>query len=523
MIFAAAVAVAAGSLILGSISSVQAAPKRGGILTHVVESEPNTIDCHASGTSFTMQLMSIHYSTLLDFDPEHYPQVRGDLAESWKISDDGKTYTFKLHPGVQFHDGTILTSADIKATYERLQNPPKGIVSVRKAQFADITSIETPDDLTVKFTLRRPNPAMIAIFASPWNCVYSAKKLAQDPNYPAKEPMGTGPFVFEKYVKGSYWLAKRFDHYFKKGEPYLDGVKAVFIRGAGVINALAGGQVDATFFLISPANAERLKAQRGDSMTFPKGPFNITNFVSVNTTKPPFDDVRVRKALQMALDRRQGYELMKKISNTDSPSLLMPKSAPLRMTEEEIAALPGYGGDMAKTRAAAKKLLKEAGHPNLKVTVLNRNIRTPWEPLGVFVIDQLRQIGVQADQILADTPQYFSRLRSKNFDIAIDFNNTLSVDPNEVLVKFLPGSPNNYTYAKDPVLTELYEKQFSATSDAARLKYVKAFEKRVYDQAYTLTMFRGGRLVAVSSYVKGWHLMPSTVFNLDMSEVWLDK
>lgn len=501
-------------------------PKRGGVLTHVVESEPNSIDCHASATSFTIQLVAPHYSTLLKYDPVAYPKIVGDLADSWQASPDGTAYTFKLVPGVLFHDGSTLTSADIKATYERLRNPPEGIISARKEQLADIDSIETPDPLTVVFKLKKPNAAFPSLVASPWNCIYSAKKLAEDPNYPAKQPMGTGPFKFVEYVKGSHWIAERFDGYFRKGHPYLDGIKAVFISGPGVINALAGGQVDGTFFLLSPASAKRLQQSLGDKMVFPTNSFNIVNFVTVNTTKPPFDDLRVRQALNLAIDRREGMIFLKDLTNSERSALLMPTSATVRVPDADIMKLPGYNDDAkaaAARREKAKSLLKEAGQEKLKVVLLNRNIRSPWEPQGIFILDQFRKIGVDATQILAETPQYFSMLRDRTYDVALDFNNTTGVDPNEVLIKFLPGSPNNYSGAKDDRLVELFDRQ-SRTSDVEeRQKLVREFEMRTFEQAYVLPMFNGDRLVAYYSYVKGFHLMPSTVLGLDMADVWLDK
>jgi len=512
-------------LAFGPLAQAQE-PKRGGMLTHVVESEPNTIDCHASATSFTMQLMAIHYSTLLKYDPAKYPDIIGDLAKSWEVSADGKSYSFKLHAGVKFHDGSTLESTDVKATYDRLRNPPDGIISARREQLADVASIETPDPLTVVFRLKKPNAALLSLLASPWNCVYSAKKLAEDPNYPAKKVVGSGPFKFVEHVKGSHWTAERFDGYFRNGRPHLDGIKALFIGGPGVINALAGGQIDATFFLISPASAQRLKSSLGDKMVFPTASFNIVNFVTVNTTKPPFDDPRVRKALNLAIDRDEGMIFLKELTNSERPALLMPTAATIRVPDQQILKLPGYSDDAkesAKRREQAKALLKAAGHEKLKLTLLNRNIRSPWEPQGIFLLDQFRKIGIEANQILAETPQYFSMLREATFDVAIDFNNTTGVDPNEVLIKFLPGSPNNYSGAKDNKLIELFEKQSQTSDLAERQKLVREFETRTFEQGYVLPMFNGSRLIAHRSYVKGFRLMPSTVLGLDMADVWLDK
>ncbi|MGH7089928.1 MAG: ABC transporter substrate-binding protein, partial [Stellaceae bacterium] len=195
-------------------------PRHGGILDFAVTVEPHDYDCDDNTSFAFLHQIAPHYSTLLKFDAANYPQIVGDLAQSWTVSPDGRTYSFKLKPNVLFHDGSKLTSADIKASYERIVNPPPGVVSSRKVDYAAISSIDTPDPLTVVFHLQWPDAAMLANFASPWNCIYSAAKLAQDPQFPKTHILGTGPFVFVQHVKGEYWEGKRWDKYFEPGKPY---------------------------------------------------------------------------------------------------------------------------------------------------------------------------------------------------------------------------------------------------------------------------------------------------------------
>ena len=160
-------------------------PKRGGTLNFGVVAEPPSTDCHATTTFAMVHPVAQQYSTLLAFTgPHDNLKIEGDLAESWEVAKDGLTYTFKLRKGVKFHDGSDFTADDIKATYERIINPPDGVISARKAQHQDIKSIETPDPYTVVFKLGQVNMSMPLHFASPFNCVYSAKKLKQNPNYP---------------------------------------------------------------------------------------------------------------------------------------------------------------------------------------------------------------------------------------------------------------------------------------------------------------------------------------------------
>ena len=180
------------ALALGASVTQAQTPKKGGVLNFSVSAEPPNYDCHANSSFAFIHPVRPHYSTLLEFDPANYPKIRGDLATSWETAKDGLTYTFKLRPNVKFHDGTAMTSADVKASYDRIVNPPAGVVSLRKAAYSDISSIEAPDPQTVVFKLTTPNASMLANFASPWDCIYSAAKLKQDPKWPEKKSWGPG-------------------------------------------------------------------------------------------------------------------------------------------------------------------------------------------------------------------------------------------------------------------------------------------------------------------------------------------
>ena len=142
-------------------------PRYGGTLTYAVADAPPSFDAHRESTYAVIHPISPHYSLLLKFDPHNYPKIVGDLAESWAASPDHKTYTFNIRRGVKFHDGSTLTSKDIKASYDRIISPPSGVVSPRKSVYQVIEAVETPDDHTVVFRLRRPSASFLASLASP--------------------------------------------------------------------------------------------------------------------------------------------------------------------------------------------------------------------------------------------------------------------------------------------------------------------------------------------------------------------
>src|SRR5690242_1477246 len=253
------------------------APQHGGVLTYAVVADAPTYDCHAANSFSTIHYLAPHYSTLLRIDPAHYPTVIGDVAESWEVSDSGRTYTFHLRPNIRFHDGSPLIAEDVKASFDRIRDPPPGVVSVRRAQFADVAAVEAPDERTVVFRTKEPNASLLTLLASPWNCLYSAKLMRENPDYPTKLVMGSGPFRFVEHVAGSKWVGKRFEGYFRAGLPYLDGFEAYVVSSAALTGALQGGQVMAEFRGISPAERDTLKQAMGDRIKFQET-VRLTNF-----------------------------------------------------------------------------------------------------------------------------------------------------------------------------------------------------------------------------------------------------
>jgi peptide/nickel transport system substrate-binding protein len=519
----AASLVAAGAATVFAGASDAQEPRRGGTLNFAVNAEPPNYDCHANTSFAFVHPVAPHYSLLLKFDAAHYPKIVGDLAESWQVSADGLTYSFKLRSGVKFHDGSALTSADVKASYDRIVKPPQGVISIREATYEDITSIETPDPQTVVFKLKARDASMLANFASPWNCIYSAAKLKQDPKFPEKNVLGTGPFKFVEHVAGSHWVGQRFDDYFIKGQPYLDGYRAVFMRGAAIINAIQGGQVMAEFRGQSPAERDKLVEAMGSKAVVAEVPWICNLVVGFNTAKKPFDDARVRRALSLAIDRWQGSTALSKIAIVRGVGGALRPGYELAVSEAELLKMPGFSRDIAASRAEAKKLLADAGVSNLKLKLTNRNVPMPYTPVGVFLIDQWRQIGVAVEHEQLETRLYQAALSGGNYEAGLDFNCDFMDEPNLQLVKYLSAekSPINYGRYNDEKLDDLYEKQKRAADPKQRAAYIREFEQHLLTQAYTVPTIWWHRIIVHNAQMKGWEITPSHYLNQDLADVWL--
>lgn len=519
------VALIAGLVSASGAQAADVVPKHGGTLVFAVSVEPKNYDCDENTSFAFLHPIAPHYSTLLKFDPANYPQIVGDLAASWNVSPDGRTYTFHLRPHVLFQDGATLTSADIKASYERIIHPPPGVTSARQVDYAAIDTIDTPDPLTVVFHLRWPDAAMLANFASPWNCIYRAANLAKDPQYPATHIDGTGPFAFVKYVKGQYWEGRRFKRYFRPGRPYLDGYRALFVKGNEVVKDMESGKIMAEFRGFTPVQRDELVKTMGDRVSVSESPWLSNLLVVFNTKRPPFNDERVRQALSLAINRWGAAQRLQSTTFLKYVGGLLRPGSSMAMPESELVQLPGFSHDIDASRAEAKRLLAAAGVHDLNLTILVRDIPMPHYAGADLLVESWRKIGVTAKEDRLNIFDWDKVVKSGKFDVALDFQGDFYDDPTIQFAKYVSPdlSPVNYSGASDRFLDALYVGQALTTNPRDRLKIVREFERHELTEDYTVPLLWWNRIIVTSSMVKGWYITPSHFIGQDLTDVWLDR
>jgi len=515
----------AAALVAGFTLAADAAdaPRKGGTLVYGVLGDPPTTDCHAASSFATLHYVAPHYSLLVKLDPKDSSRVVGDLAEAWTESPDRLTYTFKLKPGVKFHDGTPLTSVDVKASWDRIRTPPPGVVSVRASIYKRIAAVEAPDPQTVVFRLSSASPAFVGTLASPFNCIYSAARLEKDANYPANEIMGSGPFVFTERVTGAHWAGKRFDGYFDQPRPYLDGFRAVKIAGASLVSALQSGQIMAEFRTLAPSQRDQLKTAMGDTIHFESKPYAFMILLAFNTKKAPFDDARVRRALSMAIDRWNGAQALSKVSSLTFVGATQRPGSPWAASDQELETYPGFSRNMAAAREEARKLLKEAGQENLTLRLVNRNIADPYTSAGIYIIDQWRQIGVKAEHAQVDVAQLMNAQRSGGFDAIIDFVGEVMDDPSIELARSVSADISSYNPSGfiDRTVDDLYARMDSTFDVAQRKAILRDLERHLLTQAYQVPFMWLNRTVGMSSKVRGFPMSPTHLLNQNLDSIWL--
>jgi peptide/nickel transport system substrate-binding protein len=506
-------------------AGAQDKPRPGGELLFVVAAEPPSFDGHREETFAMLHPTAPHYSTLLRVDPNDKTGTKfiGDLAESWTVSPDKRTYTFKLRQGVKFHDGSLMTSKDVKASYDHIIFPGPGVVSSRQAAYKVVEAVEAPRPDTVIFRMKWYEGSILANLSSPWNYIYKADILAKDPHWYEKNVMGTGPFTFVEYVRGSHWIGKKFPDYWDKGKPYLDGYRAIFIPSSGAqVAAIRGERAMIQFRGFTPADRDSLVAALGNKITVQESPWNCSIQVAMNQNKKPFEDKRVRRALSLALDRYEGSKALSRIALVKEVAGIQVPGTPWATPPAELEKLAGYGHDITASRAEARRLLKEAGQENLSFTLLNRGVPQPYEPVGIWLIDQWRQIGLNVKQVTLESAAWLQAQKTGDFEVSTNAPCNSIVEPDMDLHWFLTTSPVNFSKHKDTVMDELYQKQSRAIDPEERKRYLRQFEKRLYDEeVHYIMTFQWHRIVPYNARVRGWTVMPSHFLNQQLDTVWL--
>lgn len=510
----------------GDVQAAQETPRRGGVLMAVIGADAPSLDAHQESTFATLQLVAPLYSTLLQIDPYNYPKVIGDVATEWKVSPDGLTYTFKLRPGIQFHDGSPLTAADVKATYDKIVFPPEGTRSVRKLHYTAVTAIEAPDPSTVVFKLKHPSASLLDNLASPWNVIYPKALLDKDPNHFMKNVMGSGPFKFKSYTRGSTFEGVRNPDYFVKDRPYLDGYK-FFISTETSVRAAAirSGRAYIEFRDLPLSEVDAIKKHLGDKVVVQETPMVGQFGIAMQNTVKPFTDIRVRKALTLGFDRYTGGKVLYPLTGLRDVGGLMRPGTEWALPPAELEKLPGFWRDADKSRAEARKLLAEAGYPNgLKAVLKNRNVKLPYQDLAVYVIQEWRKIGVEVENRPLETATWFADGRDTgNFELIVQPTVLFNDDPDQFLAAYITGSPGNWSRFSDPVLDDLFARQARTLDPAERKKLVLEFQKRVLDQAYYMPGLWWTRRVVHLAKVKNYVAPPSHYTNQKLQDVWLSE
>ena len=506
-------------------------PKRGGILNAMLMEDPPGFSIHESSTISGVWPVAPCYSNLVTFDSlkpvESVETVIAELAERWSWQDSYRNLVLFLRKNVKWHDGKSFSSADVKYTFDVVREakdaPAKLRLSPRKDWYANVEAIEAPDAHTVIFRLKRPQPSLILMLASGYSPVYPAHVPLAELR---QRCVGTGPFRLKEYTRGQMVELERNPEYFVKDRPYLDGIRYPIITERGTrLAALQTGRLDTGIPLeMTKLMAETIK-KSVPSMIVTEIGQNGSDNVVMNHKKPPFDNVVIRRAVSLAMDRH-AYVKGVRYNGAVVGAALMPKPwGSWGLLDKDLQALPGYR-DPAVDKAEAKRLLAQAGAGPAKPLRLELTTRAIaiYVDLASFVADQLRQVGVEAAVKQLDTAQYFPALARREFVIGANLTAGAFDDPDAYLFEnYKCGTARNYTDYCNEAMDRLIDEQSEELDRDKRLKRVWEIQRKL--EADVARPMLGWRTEYFTRWPYVKNLVPhNSLYNYArMQEVWLDR
>lgn len=378
-------------LLAGCSTKPSSAPNNGGStstdkkpaeLVVAQAANPTTMDPQDAQDTLSYGIMKTMYEGLLGFDKDM--KVIPVLAESMpELAADAKSVTFKLKKGVKFQDGTDFNAEAVKANMERVKNPDNKLK--RSSLFATVDHAEVIDPYTVKIVLNKPFAAIVETFAHPAAMMISPKAIKESGKDIQRKPVGTGPFQFVEWKDADHLTVKKYDGYWDKDHA-AKVEKMTFkpvTEAASRVAMLKTGEAQ----FVYPVPADQVDSVKADGkIDVVEGASIVERYVAFNTTKKPFDDKRVRQALNYAVDKEALIKVVKRGYATPSQSVISPNTW-------GFAKQTMYSKDVEK----AKKLLADAGLANgFETTIWTAN-NTESSKIAEFIQQQWKEVGVKAN------------------------------------------------------------------------------------------------------------------------------
>ena len=458
---------------------ISSEPKSGGTYTILTAADPDMLDPHRQSSIYTHMLAGLVYNKLVTY--ETGPDVAytdynvvPDLAERWEVSEDGKTYTFYLREAY-WHDkepvnGRQLTAEDVVATMERIINLP----GHQAALLSEVDSIVAEDAQTVVFTLKQPFAPFLNFMANHFMWILPKEAIDDEVDL-VTDAIGTGPFVLEKWEDNVQARYKKNTNYYEEGKPYLDEIIYKVVPDQGTsIAAFRTGQADAISSL-SPEELAQLQKTNPDIKIF-EALFATQEQLYMNIEREPFTDLRVRKAISMAVDRKSMVKAIYGGGETSGP--VNPSLGDWALSLEEREELLPYNPE------EAKKLLAEAGYPNGFDTtmIVTNGYGEQLVRVAQWVAEDLRNIGINAELEIVEYAAYFSeRWPNVDYDMGIGYQ-TYFQEPDEWLRTQLHtnGSRNWYNNS-DPELDKMLDEQRTILDVEERKQYIYEIQRYVLE------------------------------------------
>jgi peptide/nickel transport system substrate-binding protein len=513
------------------MSPIALAQKPGGVLRVYHRDSPASMSIHEEGTNSTEIPMMGVLNNLVIYDQDiaqnSLATIRPELADSWSWSEDGNRLSFKLHPGVKWHDGKPFTAADVKCTWDLLsgRGPERFRANPRRSWWNNVAEIEVNGDLEATFVLKRPQPALLTLIASGYTPVYPCHVAPKDMRL---HPVGTGPFKFVEFKPNEAIRVAKNPDYWKPGRPYLDGVEYTIIPNrATAMLSFIGGKFDMTFpFEVSIPMLKDVKNQAPQAICELASGNASTNLI-MNRDNPPFNNPDLRKALAYALDRKSFIGILAEGQGDVGGAMQPLPAGQWGLPFDMLQMLPGYGPDVEKNREEGRKIMRSLGYgpdKHLAVKVSARNIPIFRDP-AVILIDQLKPIYIDGELDPVDTANWFPKVARHDYQIGQNNTGSGVDDPDQQFYEnYGCGSERNYTGYCNRELETLFEKQSMEPDQEKRKRLVWDIDKKLQEDGARPIIYHFRAATCWQPQLKGVTIMVNSQYNgWRMEDWWLDR
>jgi len=507
------------------------AQKQGGTLRMPHPDSPGSMSILEESTINTLAPMMAVFNNLVMFD-QHIAQnslasIVPDLAASWSWDEAKTTLTFKLREGVKWHDGKPFTAADVKCTWD-LQlglGNDKLRINPRKSWWSNLDKVTANGDYEVAFQLKRPQPSFIALVASGWSPIYPCHV---PPAQMRQHPIGTGPFKFVEFKPNESIKLVRNPDYWKPGRPYLDAIEYTVIKNTSTwVLAIGAGQFDRTPVGIMSIPVMKEVQKAAPTIQCETVPWNISRHMIVNRSAPPFDNQELRRAMVLTLDRQAFIDILSDGQGVIGGAMMPPPDGVWGMPAEMLKTLPGYDGDVAKNRAAARDIVKKLGYgpdKHLAVTMTTRNVPA-YRDAAVLLIDQLKEIWIDGTLDTVDTAQWYPKVMRKDYAVGLTVAENGLDDPDQQYYEnYRCGSERNYTGYCNKEVDELTDRQSAEPDQQKRKELVWQIERKLIEDDARPSIFFPRSAICRYPYMKGQVATVNGNYNgWRMEDVWFDR
>ncbi|UYO99270.1 ABC transporter substrate-binding protein [Oceanotoga sp. DSM 15011] len=463
-----------------------------------VPQDPDFLDPHKAAASGTYEMMFNVFEGLLKPSPDG--KVIPAVAESYTVSDDGLEYTFKLRKNIKFHNGEIVTVEDVLYSLNRLKGNDKD--SALSSDFQKyVESIDSPDSQTIKVRLNTRNSDFLVKFVA----AIVPKKV----NLLNDNPIGTGPYSFVEYVPGQKLVLKKFAYYWGE-KAHIDNVvfKIIPDEQTSLLSFLSG---DIRMYpRINDIQAEMLK----DRYNVIKGEQNMVQLMTMNNKVKPFDDKRVRQAINYAIDKDEIIQLVANGNGTKLGSNM----SPIMKEYYEEGLEDYYKTDLNK----AKQLLKDAGYSDGFTTTITvpSNYKFHVDTAQV-IAEQLKKIGVNVEIKQVEWGVWLDEVYSKrNYDMTI-IGLTGKLSPYDILRRYLSDYPKNFYNYENLEYDEIINKAISETNEDIRAALYKQAQIILTEDAAAVYIMDPQLTVVTYKEIKGYTMYP--LYVQDISKLYYEK